>query len=71
MSSPPPPDGAGLCAECAHARTVKARRGKAYLLCRLSAEDERFPRYPPLPVLACPGFEGRATDKAEPDSDLG
>lgn len=46
---------AGLCDACAHQRRVPAARA-SYSLCRLSADDPRFPRYPPLPVLRCAGF---------------
>jgi hypothetical protein len=28
-----------------------------FWLCRRSATDPRFPRYPSLPVLTCSGFE--------------
>ncbi|MCW2921180.1 MAG: hypothetical protein JWL76_1054 [Thermoleophilia bacterium] len=31
-------------------------------MCRRSLEDPRFRKYPPLPVLACEGFEPRAID---------
>ena len=47
----------GLCDACRHARRVESRRGSVFLLCRRSATDPRFPRYPPLPVLRCAGFE--------------
>lgn len=47
----------GLCAGCHHGRTVRSDRGVVFWLCRRSATDPRFPRYPSLPVLACPGFE--------------
>ena len=46
----------GLCAECVHARRVESDRGAAFYLCELSATDPRFPKYPRLPVIACPGF---------------
>lgn len=46
----------GLCADCAHARSVRSARGSEFLLCQLSATDRRFPKYPRLPVLACPGY---------------
>jgi len=50
----------GLCAACAHARVVESRRGSRFWLCRRSFTDPVFPRYPPLPVLACPGFDPAA-----------
>ena len=52
----------GLCADCVHARKVESSRGSAFLLCRLSLTDPRFPKYPPLPVLQCAGFKRIAMD---------
>lgn len=49
----------GLCASCAFARTVASARGSVFVLCGKAAEDERFPKYPPLPVRECPGYERR------------
>jgi len=48
--------GAGLCGVCRHGREVRGARGSVFLLCRLSRTDERFARYPRLPVWSCPGF---------------
>jgi hypothetical protein len=48
---------AGLCDECRHQQLVPNTRGSVFSLCLRSREDERFRRYPPLPVLSCPGFE--------------
>lgn len=56
---------AGLCARCRHVQPVTSSRGSRFYLCRLSHVDARFPRYPPLPVLACPGF---APDRPGPAS---
>jgi hypothetical protein len=50
----PPP--AGLCDRCVHLQIVTSAKGSRFYLCRLSFTDPRFPRYPPLPVLACSGF---------------
>jgi len=47
----------GLCAACAHARVTTSARGASFVLCGLSRIDERFAKYPRLPVLACVGFE--------------
>jgi hypothetical protein len=55
---------AGLCDTCAHQRLVPTSR-TAFSLCRLSATDPRFPRYPALPVLRCAGFESRSPDVRE------
>lgn len=48
----------GLCAECRWTRIITSDRGAVFRLCRRGAEgDPRFPKYPRLPVLQCPGFE--------------
>ena len=46
----------GLCSTCTFARRIENRRGSIFYRCALSTEDTRFPKYPPLPVLTCPGF---------------
>ena len=48
--------GAGLCAACAHALVIRNDRGSRFYLCRMSATDPRFAKYPPLPVRRCEGF---------------
>lgn len=50
----------GLCAGCSHRREIRNRRGSVFHLCNRSRTDPRFPRYPPLPVLACEGFTPEA-----------
>jgi len=52
----------GLCASCAHAQVVTSTRGSRFYLCRLSATDPRFPKYPSLPVRVCSGYEPFKTD---------
>jgi hypothetical protein len=52
----------GLCAACAHQRVVGNTRGSTFSLCGLSRVDDRFPRYPRMPVGACPGFRRRADE---------
>jgi hypothetical protein len=56
-------DGQGLCPRCVHVRVVVNDRGSRFLLCRLSRSDARYPKFPPQPVRACPGFE-RSAGKA-------
>jgi hypothetical protein len=46
----------GLCASCAWLKRVPSARDRVYYLCGMSLTDQRFPKYPTLPVLACPGF---------------
>jgi hypothetical protein len=64
MGRAPTRQPAGLCDSCQHQRLVPNTRGSVFSLCERSRHEEAFPRYPPLPVLRCPGFEpGRAEDR--------
>jgi hypothetical protein len=47
----------GLCATCVNARIVTSDRGSRFLLCRVSAVDPRFPKYPALPVRECAAYQ--------------
>jgi len=49
--------GTGLCETCRHAKENRNDRGSVFLYCRKSETDSRFPKYPPLPVIRCPGHE--------------
>jgi hypothetical protein len=51
---------AGLCGRCRHQQTLRNTRGSVFSLCRRSRTDPAYPRYPRVPVLACPGYERRA-----------
>ncbi|MBA3747003.1 MAG: hypothetical protein H0W96_05855, partial [Solirubrobacterales bacterium] len=51
----PPP--AGLCDRCQHQRVIRNTRGSSFSLCERSREDERYPKYPRLPVLRCSGLQ--------------
>jgi hypothetical protein len=42
-----------------HQQLVPNTRGSVFSLCRRSRTDPRFPRYPRVPVAACPGYERR------------
>jgi hypothetical protein len=57
MAGPTPVTDPGLCGGCRHGRAIRSDRGSVFWLCRRSATDPRFPRYPSLPVLTCSGFE--------------
>ncbi|MFL6234339.1 MAG: hypothetical protein ACJ76N_14495 [Thermoanaerobaculia bacterium] len=46
----------GLCATCEHLRLLASRRS-VFVRCGLAAADPRFPKYPPLPVVACEGYQ--------------
>ena len=54
------PHAVGLCQTCAFARVVRSARGGRFYLCRLSERDERFAKYPQLPVLQCAGYRKSA-----------
>jgi hypothetical protein len=60
---PGPP--AGLCDSCRHQQVVRNTRGSSFSLCRRSREDDRYPRYPRLPVASCPGHEPRGPEDEE------
>lgn len=49
----------GLCETCRFRRVVTTARS-TFMLCERSKDDERYRKYPRLPVISCPGFE-RAT----------
>jgi len=49
-----------LCPRCTHVKLVANDRGSTFLLCRLAARDARFAKYPPQPVLSCPGYDAAA-----------
>jgi len=49
--------GAGLCADCLHARRIESAHGSVFLLCELSLTDSNFAKYPRLPVLSCNGYK--------------
>lgn len=48
---------AGECGRCRHVRMVGNDRGASFYLCQRAADDDRFPRYPRLPMHDCPGYE--------------
>lgn len=52
-----PSPGASLCPACRHVHLVTSARGSTFYLCTRSRTDPRYPKYPPQPVRACPGYE--------------
>ena len=52
-AAPLPP--AGLCNRCLHQRVVRTARS-VFSLCERAHDDDRFPKYPALPVIRCAGF---------------
>jgi hypothetical protein len=56
---------AGLCDSCAHQQLVHTTRGSTFSRClRHRTEPERFAKYPPLPVVSCPGYEPRQVTRS-------
>lgn len=55
-ASGPPGSRGSLCLVCVHAQRVANDRGSIFLLCKLSKSDPRYRKYPPQPVVSCPGF---------------
>jgi hypothetical protein len=49
----------GLCDSCEHQQLVRNTRGSTFSLCKRSRQDPAYPRYPPLPVVECAGYERR------------
>ncbi|HEX2204754.1 MAG TPA: hypothetical protein VHG91_15710 [Longimicrobium sp.] len=64
LYAPPP----GLCESCANVKIVETRKGSRFFLCQLSEVDPRFPKYPRLPVVACPGYRPAARDEVLEDA---
>jgi hypothetical protein len=62
-TSPGSAPAAGLCDSCVHQQLVHTTRGSTFSLCRRSRDDPAYPRYPRLPVLACPGYEQRERER--------
>jgi hypothetical protein len=63
-----PTPAAGLCDSCRHQEIVRNTRGSAFSLCLRSRGDERYPRYPRLPVARCPGYEQRPPAALQPSN---
>jgi hypothetical protein len=59
----------GLCRSCRWMRIVESGRGSRFYLCGRSRFDDRFARYPRLPVLRCVGYEPRLAPTGEPGPD--
>jgi hypothetical protein len=53
---------AGLCDSCRYQRIVRNTRGSAFSMCERSKTDDRFPKYPRIPVLECLGYEAKEPD---------
>ena len=47
----------GLCESCGHARALTSSSGATFYQCLRSETEPNYPKWPRLPVLACPGYE--------------
>jgi hypothetical protein len=52
----------GLCQACVYAREIISAKGSRFLYCSRAEEDDRYAKYPRLPVLECPGYTPRSGD---------
>lgn len=50
---------AGLCAACRHLQVLRSRTS-TFVRCALADVRPEMPRYPPLPVLGCGGYQPAA-----------
>ena len=53
---------AGLCDSCVHQKLIRTGRGSVFSMCLRSKTDERFPKYPRIPVERCPGYEKKVSE---------
>jgi hypothetical protein len=49
----------GACSTCLHQKIIRSGRGSTFSMCLRHKTDPAFAKYPPLPVLRCPGYERR------------
>jgi hypothetical protein len=59
---------AGLCDSCRHQKLIRNTRGSTFSMCERSKTDERYPKYPRLPVVECAGWEKLPRQQAVGDS---
>ncbi|MFY9487949.1 MAG: hypothetical protein WAP35_04530 [Solirubrobacterales bacterium] len=46
----------GLCDTCVNAKLIRNTRGSSFVMCLMHKTDDRFPKYPPVPIVECRGF---------------
>lgn len=56
-TSPP----TGLCESCGHSRMIVSGKGSRFFYCTRADTEERYPKYPRLPVVECPGYKARSS----------
>ena len=55
----------GLCLGCRHARVVRSRTNQDYYRCGRFDDDERYAKYPRLPMRKCDGYEPHMPDRLD------
>lgn len=55
---------AGLCDSCRHQKLIGNTRGSTFSMCLRARTDPAYPKYPRIPVGACPGYEPDAARRA-------
>jgi hypothetical protein len=55
----------GLCDRCTHQRLVRSGRGATFSMCEIGLRDPGWPKYPGMPVTACPRFSERPPDASD------
>jgi hypothetical protein len=59
-----------LCDTCQHCRVIRNDRRSIFLLCERALTDPSFPKYPPLPVLNCRGYDPLSPYSTDSPKDL-
>ncbi len=49
----------GLCDLFTHQKIMTTPRGSVFTLCQLNFKDPLYPKYPPVPVRECTGYNGK------------
>jgi hypothetical protein len=57
-----------LCETCANVREVRTARSR-FLLCELALTDTEYRKYPPQPVVRCPGYQRKGEAKSDTPTD--
>ena len=60
-----PPSRFGLCDSCAHQRLIRSGRGSSFSMCEIGLRDPDWPKYPRMPVLACPRFDAQRVSSTD------
>lgn len=60
----------GLCLSCRWSQRIHNRKGSTFHRCGRADFDPAFVKYPPLPVLRCPGFELPEAAGAEEQAEI-